>query len=198
LGRFFGLIFLNDLGLLFKKNKMAKVYTFPTILDDVLQLRLSKLKEFGYLHGSKQGVLKWGDAAKISIAVSILPEKKYLELDYNYRGQPRKYRIEIVSMPSNLGRGEVLYFLCPQTMKRCRVLYCVRGYFLHREAFPDAMYKKQTLSKSGKRFRATIADIFKVGELNDELNKKHRKTHYKGRKTKRIIRIEKEFLKVCN
>jgi hypothetical protein len=175
---------------------MAKAYTFPTILDDVLQIRLSKLKEFGYLKGSKQGVLKWGDGAKISIAVSMLPEKKYLELDYQYKGEPRKYKVEIVSAPSNLGGGEVWYFICPQTQKRCRVLYCIGGYFLHREAFPDAMYKSQTKSKSEREYRTPLSRLFFEMDIHEQLNAKHFKSEYKGQDTKRFKRIIAKIAKV--
>ena len=61
--------------------------------------------------------------------------------------EPRNYKVYLTSTPSNLNRGEIWYFICPQTKKRCRKLYSIGGYFLHREAFNGCMYKIQIESK---------------------------------------------------
>jgi hypothetical protein len=47
------------------------------------------------------------------------------------------YKIQLTSIPSNLGRGEVLYFVCPTSGRRARILYRAYGshYFKSRQAY---------------------------------------------------------------
>ncbi len=71
----------------------------------------------------------------ISIQVNTISESPYTELDYKCDSEPIKYIIYLVSVPSNIGVGKVWYFLCPNTGKRCRKLYMINTYFLHRSAF---------------------------------------------------------------
>jgi len=80
----------------------------------------------------------------ISINVNTQSEQPYIELDYNYRDKPRNYKVYLTSTPSNLDKGKIWYFLCPHTNKRCRKLYSIGGYFLHREAFKNCMYQSQS------------------------------------------------------
>ena len=130
---------------------MAKVSTFPTLFDNVLQISISKLMEWKYLEPQQimSGTLRWSVNGKETASINIIANTRsgYIELNYNYNKEPRNYKIALVSLPSNLGKGDVWYFLCPQTGKRCRKLYSVGGYFLHRKAFKGCMYEKQTKSK---------------------------------------------------
>ena len=88
----------------------------------------------------KAGTIVWGDGGRTSVAIGIAVDlavsTPYVEFNYSYFDQPIKYRMTFVTVPSNLGRGNIWYFVCPQTFKRCRVLYGVDGYFGHREASP--------------------------------------------------------------
>jgi len=132
---------------------MPKPYTFPTLYDEVLRINISKLKEWNYLNPDqfKSGTITWSingeKTASISITVNTYSKQPYIELDYKRNDKPRKYKVSLVSIPSNLGKGKIWYFLCPQTFKRCRKLYSISGYFLHREAFKGCMYDSQTKSK---------------------------------------------------
>ena len=120
-----------------------------------------------------------------SIGITVNTCEMYVELDYKYNGQPRKYRVALVSAASNLGIGRILYFVCPSTGRRCRKLYCVDGWFLHRTAFRDCCYKQQTYSKS---LRALHTLIFpKDMELIDKL-RTCRET-YNGKPTRRFVNI---------
>ena len=65
--------------------------------------------------------------------------------NYLQNGRPISYKISLVSLASNIGRGVVWFFLCPQTSKRCRKIYLLRERFLHREAFTGCMYEIQTV-----------------------------------------------------
>jgi len=65
--------------------------------------------------------------------------------------------IELVSIPSNLGKGIRWYFVC--TGKRATYLFLYKGVFIHRLGIDKAFYKKQTESQSSPTFRM-IFDTF--------------------------------------
>ena len=174
---------------------MAKAPTYPTLYDEVLKVNISKLKEWGYLNPdqTRKGIITWStdrnQTGSISIRVSTQREQPYIELDYKYMDKPRIYKVHLVSMPSNLGNGLIWYFLCPQTKKRCRTLYCIEGYFLHREAHQACMYRCQTRSKSQRHFDKIVGSQFGLDDLYSELESKYFKMAYAGKQTKRAQRI---------
>jgi hypothetical protein len=133
---------------------MPKPHTFPTLYNDVLQISITKLKEWEYLNPEqlKSGTITWSrndnKRGSISITVNTKSEKPHIELDYKSNDEPQNYKVQLVSIPSNLGKGVVWYFLCPETNKRCRKLYSIEGYFLHREAFKGCMYESQRKERS--------------------------------------------------
>ena len=176
---------------------MPKPYTFPTLYNEALQISISKLKELEYLNSEqvKSGKITWSRNGNrtgcISITVSTKSEQPYIELDYKSNDEPRNYKVRLVSMPSNLGKGVVWYFLCPQTNKRCRKLYLIGGYFLHREAFNGCMYESQTRSKNYRQMDKSFGAFFKTDELYSQLYQKHFKKTYAGKPTKRYQKIKK-------
>ena len=62
------------------------------------------------------------------------------------------YYIELDFVPSNLGKGNIIYFKCPATGKRAKKLYMYGGYFVHRDACEGVYYYDQTLSKKDREF----------------------------------------------
>ena len=174
---------------------MPKPYTFPTLYNEALQISISKLKEWEYLKPEqiKSGILTWSrnknKTGRISIKVNTHKEQPYIELDYKYRDEVRNYKVRLVSILSNLGKGLIWYFLCPQTNKRCRKLYSIGGYFLHREAFNGCMYEIQTQSKKYRQLDKTLGAYFKTDDLYSQLYQKHFKRTYAGKPTKRYLRI---------
>ena len=117
---------------------MPRNSTFPTLYDELKTVSISFLTKHGYLKPNQWqgGTINWSRQGKktgsISIRVTTEPESPYLELDYKCNEIPIKYRVQIISVPSNLGKGVVWYFICPQTGKRCRKLYFAKNYFYHR------------------------------------------------------------------
>lgn len=183
---------------------MPKPNTFPTLYNEVLQITITKLKEWGYLKPEqiKSGTINWSrngnTRGSISISVNTHNEQLYVELDYKYKDEPRKYKVYLVSIPSNLIKGKIWYFICPQTKKRCRKLYSIGGYFLHREAFNGCMYESQTQSKNYRQLDKTLGAFFKSDNLYSELYKKHFKKWYAGKPTKKYLRIMKQIQKAEN
>lgn len=175
---------------------MPKFPTFPTLYDEILQIHLSKLKAWGWLAPGQfnSGTITWSSngikTGSISIQVNTFDKQHaFIKLDYKYGGEPRKYKVHLVSAPSNLGKGEVWYFLCPRTGKRCRKLYSVGGYFLHREAFDGCMYDSQTKSKQWRQIEKVYGCYFDQDKYYEELRRKHFKRTYAGKPTKRYLRI---------
>ena len=180
---------------------MPKPHTFPTLYNEALQISISKLKEWEYLNPEqiKSGTITWSrngsQTGRISIKVNTHSEQPYIELDYKYRDEPRNYKVRLVSIPSNLGKGLIWYFLCPHTKKRCRKLYSIGGYFLHRKAFNGCMYETQTQSKKYRELDKTLGAYFEIDNLYEELYKKNFKKTYAGKPTKRYLRIMEQIQK---
>lgn len=174
---------------------MPRHSSLPTLYDSALKINISKLNEWGYLKPDiiKSGVLTWSmngsKTGSISISSNTCVPQPYIELDYKCNNEPRNYKIMLVSMPSNLGKGVVWFFLCPKTNKRCRILYSIDGYFLHREAFTGCFYEKQTQSKFYRYVDKTLGASFRVDSLYEQLYKKNFKKFYAGKPTKRYLKL---------
>lgn len=180
---------------------MSKPCTFPSLYDESLQISITKLKELGYLKPDQiiSGILNWSrngnPIGRISFTSDFTGYPPFVELDYKYGEEPRKYRVLLSSIPSNLNRGVIWYFICPKTYKRCRKLYSIVGYFFHREAFRGVMYECQTQSKKTRLLYNTLGPFFKSDKLYGELHKKHFKKLYAGKPTKKYMRIMDEIKK---
>ncbi|GHA68713.1 hypothetical protein [Pontibacter akesuensis] len=174
---------------------MAKFPTFPTLFDDVLQVSLSDLKKWGYLKPEQfnSGTITWSSngqkTAAIGIAVNTRSESPYLELDYTHNGQPVNYRVQLVTVPANIGKGSVWYFLCPHTSRRCRILYSVGAKFLHRSAYPGCMYESQTYSQKNRKLFRFYEKVFNSDKLYEQLYSKHFRRTYAGKPTKRFLKL---------
>ncbi len=103
----------------------------------------------------------------------------------------------MIFIPSNLEIGKIHYFKCPVTKKRCRKLYLVNGYFLHRNAF-KGLYKKQTESKSWRKMSKNLENYYGIDTLYEQIYSKHFRTHYGGKPTKRYLRLKRKIEKYEN
>lgn len=176
---------------------MGRPYTFPTLYDEVLQLSIKILKRDGLLKkGYKwSGSLSWNrrgeKIATISIVIDMREGSNFIILDYRSNGVPIKYRVNVCTVKSNLNKGEIYYFVCPKTGKRCLKLYFVSDYFLHRDAFVNCMYDSQTQGKRCRDFFKIFVPEYKMDEVYSELYKKNFKTHYAGKPTKKYLKLMK-------
>ena len=183
---------------------MPNIPTYPTVLDHVKQLSISKLKKWDYLElGSmKAGTLRWSrngqEIGSISIYSDMTADQPFIKLSYKTNDEPVNYRVHLVSVPSNLGRGNLWYFKCPHTGKRCRKLYGAGKYFLHREAYPEAMYESQTYSKHQRELDQYFSLYGSLDDLYEELYSKGFTTHYNGKPTKRYKEIMSKIEQIEN
>lgn len=174
---------------------MPKPYTFPTLFDEVKTVSISNLNKWGYLKPNRyrSGTITWSRNgsvySSIGIAVSTYTDSPYLELSYNYGEKPVKYRVDLITVPANIGKGEVWYFVCPSTGKNCRILYSIVSLFLHRHACKGYLYEKQTYSQKNRGIMRMYEKLFSSDKVYEELYSKHFKRTYRGKPTKRFLKL---------
>ena len=174
---------------------MSKFRTFPDLYDEMKTLRISYLNRNNYLkQGFKtSGIINWvskGEVtSSISVSVTNLSINPFITLKYTSKSTPISYNVQLVSIPSNLGKGVIWYFICPATRKRCRKLYLCGGYFYHRSAFRGCMYEKQTYSHNTRWLGKQVDQLFGSDKAYEKIYSKHFKKTYNGRKTKRYKKL---------
>jgi len=180
---------------------MGRYGNYPTTVEDCLTFRLKSLTENNntYLtsYGTQRGVTSWSTNgvvnSTINIEVTHTEYRSHIIFDYSCNGEPKKYKVNLVSKVSNLGKGVIWFFVCPSTGKLCRKLYLNSGYFLHRTAFSSLMYSKQIESKKYRDLDKVFGAYFVRDEVYKELYKKYFKTHYKGKPTKRYLKLKSKI-----
>lgn len=174
---------------------MPKPFTFPDLFDDAKRISITDLRKWGYLTQGRcmSGTITWRREGEVTgsvgLAVDMRGENPCIEFCYTLNGEPVQYRIYFDEVASNLGKGTIWYFLCPQTMKRCRVLYLHRGRFIHREGCTETMYRKQTYSPRTRALVRLLDAHLEAEEAETAMYGKHFRTHYKGRQTKRCSHL---------
>jgi len=173
---------------------------FPTLFEECRTLCISDLKRWGYLKPEQylSGVVSWyqgkGENKRVlaSISISVCTYSEYnpfLEFNYSYNDTPVHYQVALETIPSNLGKGVVWFFICPRTGTRCRKLHLVGGYFYHRSAFKGCLYEKQKHSHKTRNLLKYFEAIFGTGEPSKPI-----RTHYAGKPTKRYLKaMEKDY-----
>lgn len=183
---------------------MGRYSTGAQTVNAIQRLEISKLKAMGYfdffklgLYGSHTQRMSWSNGSIIGIETHHTKEGSYLILDYaitdNRTGVKTEmnYKVQIEFKPSNLGKGYVLYFICPVSFRRCRILYRAYGsqYFKAREAYQNRLYyPAQTSTK-----RYALLDRFDTVRNKVEKiwqTKKRKQTTFKGKPTKQAIRTK--------
>lgn len=140
-------------------------------------------------------VMSWNSGNKIKIETCYSESSKYIRLMYHRASEERDYdyKIQLTTVPSNLGKGEILYFICPVSGKRCKVLY--RAYdcniWKSREAYQIRIYYNSQINSAYWHNHSMYRQIInsdELGELIEKHDRKYAKTHYKGKPTKWVQR----------
>lgn len=149
------------------------------------------------------GSMSWTDKSTASFESVYTEDEKYLRMIYTVTDRQgiktnHDYKIELITVPSNLGKGDVLYFECPESYKRARVLYSAYRHhkYLHRDWYKERYglrlyYPTQQESKryyNNSRFHNLKKQI---EILENELTAKHRKLTYNGKPTKEFLKLKK-------
>jgi len=112
---------------------MPKPHTFPTLYDEVKTVSIFFLTKQGYLKPNQwqSGTITWSSngnkTGSISIQVNTQSEPPYLLFDYKRNEALINYKVQLVSAPSNLGKGVVWYFVCPFVGKRSEANNCLKS-----------------------------------------------------------------------
>ncbi len=179
---------------------MGKPPTGAQTCESAITISLSSLIKSGFLIKGKNrsGTMAWGGKEnpthQIKISSCWEPER-YIRLKYSVKNSHTDkvikydYLIDLVTVPSNLGKGEVLYFVCPETGKRCRILYLAYGSHMwkSREAYDERLYYvsqiSSKLSYANDRYWAYNRMVEKL-----EGTKHFHDTH-KGKPTRKAIHL---------
>lgn len=172
---------------------MPRECTFPDTVEQCRTITMTDLKRLGFLTGFTYGPLRWttrGEpSGSVTLQVQVLAEPRFIRLMYSTKDlhtgakQDFDYKIPIEVKPTNLGKGERYYFLCPRTGKRCMTLYEPPGatIFAHRDYWQGLYYRDQLQPKRWRKLGQLLA-------LEDRLNStetRYMKTHYRGKVTPR-------------
>lgn len=183
---------------------MGRHAMFPTTVEDlrVLNLRFLSDNKYLQLNSFQSGIVSWksnaGNDSSISISTNMSEKSGVLTLHYALNSERKiNYQIKLISKTSNLGIGLIWFFLCPFTGRYCRKLHLIDGYFQHRTANPHIMYEKQIEPKIWRIWNKQFAS-----EINEhlyfELYSKYFKRYYKGKMTKRYVRLKKKIDEIEN
>lgn len=166
------------------------------IVEVATKINLSLLLKKGYFRKGhcSMGTLTWTNGCKLQATSVCDGDERYLHLAYTSKGQGEtfnhSYKIRLAAKPSNLGKGEVLYFVCPQTNRLCRCLFFspLTRTFVGRKAYPFRLfYRSQTSSK------LSIANdrYWSIKRILEDLAKRKETFSYNGKKTRYAFRVER-------
>lgn len=170
------------------------------------KLDLSWMFKNGYIKkdSNVNGVLKWEDGSSASFESVFHEGDRYIRVSYSLTDRKGNdtyydYRIYFDTVPSNLGKGDVVYFLCPESNERARILYMAYGHgkYAHRNFYYNnfglrVYYTSQQTSKDWYANTRYFAVKRRYNRLIDELVAvKYRKTHYRGVPTKQFKKLFK-------
>ena len=140
------------------------------------------------------GILTLPNGSEMAFKAIYTEGRGWVELSYRiqYQDGPQDYlyRVEIESVPSNLGRGAVPDFICPWSRIRCKALYMAYGspVLKARAAYANRIYYPAQLSSRLSRFND------RYWALEDELVRlcgERRSYSYLGKPTRKYKRIER-------
>ena len=150
---------------------MARYSTYPYLFDEEKYISTTKLLKWGYLKDYifKRGTITWSSngikTSSLGINIKIDDYESYIKVNYKCNETDYNYKIQLVSIPSNLGKGIIYYFICPYTGKRCRKLHLINESFMHRSNLPSGMYSIQTESKNWRQMSRLYGSCFKLDNL---------------------------------
>lgn len=119
-------------------------------------------------------------------SMEVIVGEGQIILTYLCNKEEVRQTIYLEQVPSNLGRGQVIYFVCPATGNRCRNLYRISCKFYSRLAYRGLVYSCQ-LTSGVDRFNDRY---WKLHRAIEKLTGKGYTPSYRGRKTATARRVE--------
>jgi hypothetical protein len=156
-------------------------------LDYKKQLKVSDFAQY-WNSGATRGTITYTGGSVIGFDTHFNLGQPYLRLYYSCGDVSYDYMVRLESMPSNLGRGDIWYFVCPVSERKCRKLFFVNAVYVHRQAFPGQYYEQQADSK---RWRGFTAIVPREEAAMKKLSVDTIRVMYDGKLTKRYIKLQK-------
>lgn len=178
---------------------MGRYQTGAITTKETMRIELSYLIKMGMIKkGFKLSTsLSWGNKYSIGIETSYGIEKEdYIRLSYiltDREGSKKSYdyKIRLIPVDSNLRKGKILYFLCPVTFKKCKILYRCYGsdIWKSRDAYQNRIYYKSQISSKTDNWNDKYWNC--EDEIEKLLTNYRKQSVYKGKPTKRALKIQK-------
>ncbi|MFO0468779.1 MAG: hypothetical protein ACK5ZX_05685 [Bacteroidota bacterium] len=180
---------------------MGRKCNYPVLFEDLKKLRISEFRKWGYLKAGakKNGVITWYRqgicTGSISVYVDTSTDTPFTEFQYSLNGTFFDTRIYFELQKSNLGRGEIWYFVCPYTGLKCRILYLYNGCFVGRKAIRTGFYEAQVFNKKFRQFNTEYSSYFNLEKYYEAVHSKHFKRTYKGKFTRKFRKLRALIIK---
>ena len=175
---------------------MGRYSTGAITTGEAVRIELSYLLKQWKIHKNERirGSIYWNNGSSISFESCYQEEEKYIRLHYTLTKPSGEeigldYKIQLTTIRSNLGRGEILYFVCPISGRRARILYMAYGshYFRSRQAYRYRIYYPCQICQKNwydnERYFALEKQIEGLPPA--------KKNHYQGKETRHQERIRK-------
>lgn len=187
---------------------MAKIPTFPDLIEDQFFINMAQFKEYGVLipYTKSSGIYNHVENGALRGSLDFflsIGMNSYSTFSGLFRGKPFEKTIEIKVCESNLSKKiptkepkAIYFFICPVTRKRCRKLYVIGGKFGSAKAFDSLYYRQQTYSKNQVCYEALFGAIEKLKKLQEEKYSFAYRWHYNGKHTRIYKRKEKEMMRL--
>lgn len=190
-------------------KKIKSLFPAKTVSGScTIDMRFMLRHKYIVRNSETDGVLEWTKGQRVNYCCKVTDTEKYLQLIYSITNRTGvltsyDYKIRIDEVDSNLGKGTILYFLCPESGKRSRKLISAYGEpkFINREYYETKYglriyYGCQKTSKKDYHNTRYFDLKRKVDKLETELSAKYRNTHYKCKLTKdqkRLLQLKNKM-----
>lgn len=175
---------------------MGRDSTGAPIVEGTMRISISYFLQKGYIRKGyiAKGILQWTGGGNVLAESHYSDREKYIRLTYTSKGQGytqnHDYKIRLVAKPSNLGKGDVLYFVCPESNRLCRTLFFSSRTrtFVCRQAYPRRLfYRSQLSSKLSK----ANDQFWSIKRILEDLAKRKETFAYNGKRTRYALRVER-------
>ena len=174
---------------------MAK-YRNGITVNEIPKISLSVLLRNGFIQSGAivKSTYTWSDGNEIGIECHYTHKSQFIRLFYTVTGQHKKrydYQIPLNFVPSNLGIGQVPYFICPEIGKRCRILYRAYGSLTWkcRDAYNQTIFYESQVCSKYSRYNDEYWRLEKeIKKLKEETRNQ---SHYNGKPTRRYKRLQR-------
>ncbi len=176
---------------------MGRWSTGAITTNEALRIELSYLLKNGYIKKGQNisGTLTWTNDSNIGFESLYNNDNLFIRLYYTFTNNRTgevtnyDYKIHLTTVPSNLGNGDVLYFICPQTARKCRILYKCYGspIWKSRNAYQHRIYYKTQICSKLYYYTERYFNL----EKQFKNLKKPVKSHYRGKVTRTAINYQR-------